>query len=415
MPAYEFGFSDVNPPVHAWACWRVYKMTAPRGGRDRTFLARVFHKLLINFTWWVNRKDVGGKNIFAGGFLGLDNIGVFDRSQPLAGGGVLEQADATAWMAFYCLTMLSIALELAREEPAYEDVASKFFEHFVTIADAINTLGGNGLWDETDGFYYDQLQFDSHTVPLRVRSMVGLLPLIAVEVLEENEMRRLPGFRKRMQWFLENRRDLSRQISYMESRGPGGNDHRLLAIPTRERLARVLRYLFDENEFLSPYGIRSLSKFHQRHPYSCDHDLDQRRVDYEPGESRSGLFGGNSNWRGPIWFPVNYLLVEALERYHHFYGDTFQVECPAGSGRMLNLRQAARDISARLAHLFLPDEQGRIAWQGGRQRFYEDPHWKGLVLFHEFFHGETGWGLGASHQTGWTALVVRCLEDLARG
>ena len=413
IPAYEFAFSDVNPPVHAWACWRVYKVAAPRDGRDRVFLARVFHKLLINFTWWVNRKDVQGKNIFAGGFLGLDNIGLFDRSQPLSGGGALEQADGTAWMAFYCLTMLSMALELAREDPSYEDVASKFFEHFVAIADAINTLGGHGLWNEEDGFYYDQAQFDGVTVPLRVRSLVGLLPLVAVEVLESRTIENLPGFRKRMDWFLENRKDLAGQISYVEPHGDG-NDHRLLAIPTRERLTRVLRYLLDENEFLSPYGIRSLSKYHDQHPYVCERDMDRRRVAYEPGESQSGLFGGNSNWRGPIWFPVNYLLIEALERYHHFYGDSFRVECPTGSGKMLTLCDAAREISRRLGRLFLPDEKGRCPWQGERRQFWEDANLKDLTLFHEYFNGDTGKGLGASHQTGWTALVIRCLEDLEK-
>ncbi|HZT30456.1 MAG TPA: glucosidase [Bryobacteraceae bacterium] len=414
MPAYEFAFSDVNPPVHAWACWRVYKMTAPRGGRDRVFLARVFQKLLINFTWWVNRKDVGGKNIFSGGFLGLDNIGVFDRSQPLRGGGILEQADATAWMAFYCLTMLSIALELARESPEYEDVASKFFEHFVAIADAMNTLGGSGLWDEADGFYYDQLHYDGVNIPLRVRSMVGLLPLIAVEVLDESTMRRLKGFRKRMQWFLENRNDLAWQISYVESHGPDGNDHRLLAIPSRDRLQRVLAYMFDESEFLSPYGLRSLSRFHHEHPFVCQGALENRGVGYEPGESQTELFGGNSNWRGPVWFPVNYLLIEALERYHHFYGEGFRVECPTGSGRMLTLREAARELVWRLTQLFLPGQDGRCPWQGECRNFADDPHWKDLVLFYEYFHGDTGQGLGASHQTGWTALIARCLEDLVK-
>ena len=326
IPAYEFAFGDVNPPVHAWSCWRVYKMTAPPGQRDRLFLSRTFQKLVLNFTWWVNRKDAEGKNIFGGGFLGLDNVGVFDRSKPLPTGGFLEQADGTAWMAFYCNTMLSMALELAQSDPAAEDMASKFFEHFVAIADAINTLGGTGLWDETDGFYYDQLHLDGRNIPLRVRSLVGLMPLIAVEVLEEPTISKLPGFRKRMQWFLEHRKDLAQHISYMESEG--GEDvhgHRLLAIPSRERLERVLRYMLDENEFLSPYGIRSVSKFHEQHPYVFRVGNEEYRVDYIPGESNTGLFGGNSNWRGPIWFPINYLLVEALERYHHFYGNDLRV------------------------------------------------------------------------------------------
>jgi hypothetical protein len=410
IPAYEFAFGDVNPPVHAWACWRVYKMTGPRGGRDRVFLARVFQKLLINFTWWVNRKDVEGQNIFSGGFLGLDNIGVFNRSQPLPGNLHLEQADGTAWMASYCLTMLSMALELAREDPAYEDVASKFFEHFVAIASAMNTLGGNGLWDETDGFYYDQLRVD---VPLRVRSAVGLMPLVAVSVLDDKIIGRLPGFRKRMDWFLNNRKELTDQISYMEQDDGNGHTHRLLAIPSLGRLLRVLKYMLDENEFLSPYGIRSLSKFHQQHPYVLQTDGSEQRVDYEPGESTSGIFGGNSNWRGPVWFPLNYLWVEALERYHHFYGDHLRVECPTGSGRMMNLKEVAGEIMSRLSRIFLPGEDGRSAWQAN-PRYAQDPHWRDLTLFYEYFHADTGHGLGASHQTGWTALVVRSLEDVAR-
>jgi Glycosyl hydrolase family 63 C-terminal domain len=412
-PAYEFAFGDVNPPVHAWACWRVYKMTGPRGGRDRVFLARVFQKLLINFTWWVNRKDVAGQNIFSGGFLGLDNIGVFDRSQPLPGNLVLEQADGTAWMAFYCLTMLSMALELAREDPAYEDVASKFFEHFVAIASAMNSLGGSGLWNEADGFYYDQIRMDGSNFPMRVRSAVGLLPLIAAEVLDEKVIAALPGFRKRMAWFLENRKDLSRQISYMEQDSSTGHSHRLLAIPSRERLLRTLRYMLDENEFLSPYGIRSLSKFHKYHPYILQTDGNERQVDYEPAESTTALFGGNSNWRGPVWFPLNYLWVESLERYHHFYGDNLRVECPTGSGRMLNLQEVAGDLMSRLAHIFLPGKDGRAPWQG-ESRYAQDPYWRDLVLFHEYFHADTGRGLGASHQTGWTSLVIRCLEDMTR-
>jgi hypothetical protein len=414
IPAYEFAFSDVNPPVHAWACWRVYKITGPRGGRDRVFLARVFQKLLINFTWWVNRKDIGGKNIFTGGFLGLDNIGVFDRSKPLPSGETLEQSDGTAWMAFYCLTMLSMALELARDDPAYEDVASKFFEHFVAIADAMNTMGGNGLWDETDGFYYDQLHVDGKNIPLRIRSMVGLIPLFAVEVLEQSVIARLKGFEKRMRWFLENRRDLAPQIAYMEMRGQAPHAHRLLAIPSRERLERVLRCLLDEDEFLSPYGIRSVSRFHRDHPYIFRADGHEGRVEYVAGESGTPLFGGNSNWRGPIWFPLNYLLIEALERYHHFYGDSLRVECPAGSGRLMNLDQVAREITSRLARIFLPAETGKSPWQGDIQRFAADPGWRDLVLFHEYFHGENGRGLGASHQTGWTALIIRCLEDLGK-
>ena len=413
LPAYEFAFDDVNPPVHAWSCWRVYKMTGARDERDRVFLSRTFQKLVINFTWWVNRKDAEGNNIFGGGFLGLDNIGVFDRSKPLPNGGRLEQADGTAWMAFFCNTMLSMALELARDNPATEDMASKFFEHFVAIADAINTLGGSGLWNEEDGFYYDQLKLDGQTTPLRVRSLVGLLPLIAVEVLEQKVIDKLPGFGKRMQWFLDHRKDLCRHIAYMETQA-NDHGHRLLAIPSRERLERVLRYMLDENEFLSPYGIRSVSKIHEQHPYVFDINGEEYRVDYTPGETKTGLFGGNSNWRGPIWFPINYLLVEALERYHHFYGDALKVECPTGSGRVMNLQQVADELRARLSRLFLPDANGRRPCHGNDQRYATDPHWKDLVLFYEHFHGDTGRGLGASHQTGWTALAARCIEDGVR-
>jgi len=413
IPAYEWAFGDVNPPVHAWAAWRVYKITGPRGKRDRVFLARVFQKLLINFTWWVNRKDPEGNNLFAGGFLGLDNIGVFDRSAELPTGGHLEQADGTAWMAFFCATMLSMALELASEDPSYEDVASKFFEHFVSIVDAMNTLGGMGLWNEEDGFYYDQLHLDGQHIPLKVRSMVGLIPLFAVEILEEDVLAKLPGFRRRMQWFLENRSDLAHNISYMACSAESGDSHRLLAIPSRERLEKVLRYLLDEREFLSPYGIRAVSRIHKEQPYVFRIGGMEHRVDYDPAEGTTGLFGGNSNWRGPIWFPVNYLLVEALQRYHHFYGSGLKVECPVGSGRLLNLSEVSREIAERLASCFLPQGNGARPCHGGDSRFARDPHWRDLVLFHEYFHGDTGRGVGASHQTGWTALVVRCLEDLA--
>jgi hypothetical protein len=415
IPAYEFAFGDVNPPVHAWSCWRVYKMTGGRGQRDRVFLSRTFQKLVINFTWWVNRKDAEGKNIFGGGFLGLDNIGVFDRSKPLPTGGQLEQADGTAWMAFFCNTMLSMALELARDNPATEDMASKFFEHFVAIADAINTHGGMGLWDEEDGFYYDQLSLDGRMIPMKVRSLVGLLPLIAVEILEDEVINKLPGFRKRMEWFLSHRKDLAHQITYMATDCREElHGHRLLAIPSRERLERMLRYMLDENEFLSPFGIRSVSKYHERNPYVFHVNGSEYRVDYAPGESNSGLFGGNSNWRGPIWFPINYLLIEALERYHHFYGDALKVECPTGSGHMMNLQQVADELRARLARIFLPDGSGHRPCHGTEGRYAMDPHWKDLVLFYEYFHGDNGRGIGASHQTGWTALVTRCIEDSPR-
>jgi len=409
LPAYEWNFSDVNPPVHAWACWRVYKMTGRRGERDRVFLARVFQKLLVNFTWWVNRKDPDGRHLFAGGFLGLDNIGVFDRSKPLPTGGALEQADGTAWMAFYCGTMLSMALELAEGDPAYEDIASKFFEHFVAIADAMNTLGGTGLWHEEDGFYYDQLLLGGNAVPLRLRSVVGIIPLFAVELIDEDRMRRLPGFAKRTRWFLENRRDLASQISYLDQQG--GSGRYLLAIPSRARLERVLRYVLDEAEFLSRHGVRSLSRAYLERPFVLRAGETEWRVAYTPGDSDSGLFGGNSNWRGPVWFPVNYLLIEALERYHLFYGDTLTLEFPTGSGRRLNLAEIARELARRLVTLFLPNGGGRRPALGMEAKFVSDPHWHDLLWFHEYFHGDTGQGLGASHQTGWTALVTRLMEN----
>ena len=407
IPAYEFAFSDVNPPVHAWAALHVFRST---GGRDHLFLARVFQKLMLNFTWWVNRKDFHGENVFAGGFLGLDNIGVFDRSQDLPTGGHLEQADGTAWMAFYCSTMLSMALELAREDPAYDDMASKFFEHFIAIIDAMNEHGGVGLWDEEDGFYYDHLHVDGRSLPLRLRSLVGLIPLIAVGSLESDVITALPAFRKRMTWFLENRADLAQVITYLDTPSAGeAHGHRLLAIPSRERLIRILGYMLDETEFLSPYGIRSLSKIYRDNPYVFRMNGQEYRVEYLPGESNSGLFGGNSNWRGPVWFPVNYLLIEALERYHHFYGDTLRVECPTGSGKWMDLGEVAREISRRLVRIFLPDGQNGRPCHGGISRFAEDPNWRDLLLFHEYFHGDAGRGIGASHQTGWTALVVNLL------
>jgi hypothetical protein len=411
LPAYEFAFGDVNPPVHAWAAWRVYKISGRSGKRDRDFLESVFQKLLLNFTWWVNRKDVHGKNLFSGGFLGLDNIGVFDRSKPLPTGGTLQQADGTAWMAFYCATMLSMALELARVDgkiyPAYEDMASKFLEHFVQIADAIHTLGGTGLWDEEDGFYYDRIRFDHSSMALKVRSLVGLLPLITVEVFEDETLEMLPGFYKRLVWFRQYRQELPRNITHYEHiRG-----RRLLALPSRERLQRMLRYLLDEDEFLSPPGIRSLSKFHEKHPYEFEVDRTSYRVEYVPGESNTGLFGGNSNWRGPVWLSLTYLFVEAFERYHHFYGDDVRVECPTGSGKFMNLGEVSHELANRLRSIFLKDGIGRRPCHGEDARWITDPHWRELVLFYEYFHGESGKGLGASHQTGWTALAIRLIED----
>ncbi len=409
LPAYEFSFSDVNPPVHAWAAWRVYKIARKLDCPDKIFLESVFHKLLINFTWWVNRKDTEGNNLFSGGFLGLDNIGVFDRSKPLPTGGFLQQADGTAWMAFYCLTMLAIALELAEDNPAYEDMASKFFEHFIGIADAVNTLGGTGLWDEADGFYYDRINFHDDCLPLKSRSLVGLIPLLAVEILQAEKIAKLPGFTKRLNWFLAHRQDLSATTTYFGICPTTG--HRILAIPSRERLERLLHYLLSEDEFLSPFGIRSLSRIHATQPYVLPWGNEFPVVSYVPGDANSKLFGGNSNWRGPIWFPINYLIIEALERYHHFYGDSLTVEYPTGSGTRLNLQQVANDLSRRLSAIFMRNPANVRPCHGDNLRHSVDPHWRDLLLFHEFFHGENGRGLGATHQTGWTALVVRLLEN----
>ncbi len=412
LPAYEWNFSDVNPPVHAWAVWRVYKIADPKGRRDLLFLERAFQKLLLNFTWWVNRKDVEGRHVFGGGFLGLDNIGVFDRSHALPGGGVLHQADGTAWMGFYCLTMLSMALELAIEKPAYEDIASKFFEHFVHITEAMNALGGTGLWDEQDGFYYDKLIVDhDKPIPLRIRSLVGLLPLCAVTVLKQKTINALPGFKKRMDWFLANRPELVEYISVRKFENSKNPVRCLLAIPTEERLRKCLTRMLDSAEFLSDFGIRSLSKAHGEQPFVFTHGGRHNEVSYTPGEATTDMFGGNSNWRGPIWFPTNFLLIEALERYHYFYGDDFTLEHPGGSGVHRTLREIAIDLCDRLISLFLPGENGRRPCFGAATRYAEIPHWQNLLLFHEYFHAETGEGLGASHQTGWTALVVRLIRE----
>jgi hypothetical protein len=411
IPAYEWAFGDVNPPVHAWAVWRVYKIDRRVSGvADRPFLERAFHKLLLNFTWWVNRKDARGNNVFEGGFLGLDNIGVFDRSAPLPGGGHLEQSDGTSWMAMYCLNMLAIALELSAENPAYEDVASKFFEHFVYIARAMNDLGdGLTLWDEADGFYYDVLHMPGDARQLKVRSMVGLIPLFAVETLEPEIVDRLPGFRRRMQWFIDNRPEFRGHVT--TTVGAGGRERRLLSIVQRPQLLRVLGYMLDREEFLSPHGIRALSRWHREHPYVLAIDGTEHRVDYEPGESTTGLFGGNSNWRGPIWFPVNYLLIESLQKFHHFYGDDLKVECPTGSSRLFNLWDVATELSRGLTRLFLRGHNGRRPIYGDCARFQQDPHWRDLILFSECFHGDEGRGIGASHQTGWTGLVAKLIEQ----
>jgi len=413
LPAYEWSFSDVNPPVHAWAAWRVYKIEEKRRGKgDRNFLERVFTKLLLNFTWWVNRKDTDGRNVFEGGFLGLDNIGVFDRSAPLPTGGSIEQSDATSWMGMYCLNMMTIALELGRENPAYEDVASKFFEHFVYIARAMNDIGGTGieLWDSEDGFYYDVLHLpDGQRVPMKVRSLVGLIPLFAVDTLDSEIVDKLPGFKRRMQWFIENRPDLGDHIETTTESDL--TVRRFLSLVNRERLRRTLGYMLDENEFLSPFGIRALSRHHREHPYVLSLSGTEHRIDYEPAESSSGLFGGNSNWRGPLWFPMNFLIIESLQKFHYFLGDTFKVECPTGSGQLLTLWEVAAELSRRLIRIFLRDANGRRPVYGSTEKFQTDPHWRDLMLFYEYFHGDNGAGIGASHQTGWTGLVAKLIQQ----
>ncbi|MFM8219627.1 MAG: MGH1-like glycoside hydrolase domain-containing protein, partial [Planctomycetaceae bacterium] len=406
LPAYEWNLGDVNPPVHAWAAWRVFQIDRKqRGDRgDIDFLERIFHKLMLNFTWWVNRKDATGRNIFQGGFLGLDNIGVFNRSDPLPTGGFINQADGTSWMAMYCLNLMRIALELALSNRVYEDVATKFFEHFLHIAQAMTSLGGpatGGLWDPTDEFYYDALQLPhGQSIMLRVRSMVGLIPLFAVETLEPEILYKLPDFHRRLRWFLSNRPDLAHLVSRWNE--PGRGERRLLSLLRGSRMKRLLRRMLDESEFLSAYGVRSLSKHHERHPYTFDCEGNRLTVAYVPGESDSGLFGGNSNWRGPIWMPVNYLLIESLQKFHHYYGEDFLIECPTGSGTMLTIAQVADELARRLTRLFLRDEKGRRPSFGDHPKLQHDPHFRDHLLFHEYFHGDTGRGLGAAHQTGWT-------------
>jgi hypothetical protein len=410
IPAYEWRFCDVNPPVHAWACWRVFQIDRRLSGKaDHGFLERVFHKLLMNFTWWVNRKDSAGHNVFEGGFLGLDNIGVFDRSAPLPTGGVTEQSDATAWMGLYCLNMLKMAMELATVNSTYEDIASKFFEHFVYIAYAMNQLGGGGLWDELDGFYYDSLCLpgSKEAFLLRIRSFVGLMPLFAVETVDMDAMLRLRGFLKRTLWFVENRWDL---VSGMASTtAPGIEDRRLFSVVPPDRLLRVLKVMLDENEFLSPYGLRSMSRFHQHHPFILNVQGSEYRVDYEAAESATSMFGGNSNWRGPVWLPLNFLMIESLQKYDYYYGEKLKVECPTGSGRRMTLGEVAADLSRRLVRLFLVDAKGHRPCFGDSDLLQHDPHFRDYLLFHEYFHADTGKGLGASHQTGWTALVAKLI------
>ena len=414
LPAYEWAFSDVNPPVHAWACMRVYQIDAKQTGvPDRDFLESVFHKLLINFTWWVNRKDAKGRNIFEGGFLGLDNISVFDRSAPLPTGGFLSQSDGTAWMGFYCLSMLTIALELAKENAVYEDVAAKFFEHFLRIAHAMNDIGqlGHGLWDDEDGLFYDALNLpDGQVIPLKVRSLVGLMPLIAVSTLEADIYERMPRFARRMEWFLHHRPEVAGDIADLHEHGC--EKRMLLSFLSREKLERLLAHVLDEDGFLSEHGVRSVSKFHEAHPYVFHVNGDEAfSVAYEPAESRSGLFGGNSNWRGPVWFPINYLLIEALQRYDYFYDGEFKVAFPTGSDTKLTLWEVAAELSRRLTGLFLRDEDGKRPVFGAQTRLQTDPAWRDYLLFYEYFHGDNGAGLGASHQTGWTGLVAKLLQQ----
>jgi hypothetical protein len=411
MPAYEWAFDDVNPPVHAWAAWRVYQIDRKQSGEgDTEFLEKVFHKMLLNFTWWVNQKDRDGHNIFQGGFLGLDNIGVFDRSQELPTGGHLEQADGTAWMGMFCLNMLAMALELAKTKPAYEDVATKFFEHFVYIAHSINdACGGDGLWDPDDGFYYDTVHCPSgEMIPLEIRSFVGLIPLFAVETLEKDQLEDLPDFRRRMKWFMEERPELMQHLTL----DAGGTDkpRMLLSLVDEDRLRRILDRMLDPDQFLSDYGLRALSKEHEEHPFTFNADGQTFTVTYEPAESRSGLFGGNSNWRGPVWFPVNYLMIESLQKFDHYYKDDLTVEMPESDGPE-PLWNVAGHLSRRLVRIFENDDDGDRPVFGGDRLFQDDPHWQDYPLFYEYFHGDNGAGLGASHQTGWTALVAKLIQQ----
>jgi hypothetical protein len=420
LPAYEWAFDDVNPPVHAWAAWRVFqidrKQRRERSGNaaepgDLLFLERVFHKLLLNFTWWVNRKDPDGRNIFQGGFLGLDNIGVFDRSKPLPTGGYINQADGTSWMAMYSLNLMRIALSLARHDKAYEDIATKFFEHFLYIAQAMNNIGdeGIGLWDEQDEFYYDVLNLpDGRKVPLKARSMVGLIPLFAVETLEPQMLKDLPEFAARLEWFLANRPELASLVSRWNE--PGVGERRMLSLLRGHRMKCLLRRMLDETEFLSDHGVRALSKAHEREPYCFRTDGQSLEVSYWPGESQGGIFGGNSNWRGPIWMPMNFLIIEALQKFHHYYGDDFRIEYPVHSGKSVTILEVANELSRRLSRIFLRDQNGRRAVFGDNTKFQNDPHFRDYILFHEYFHGDNGRGCGASHQTGWTGLIAKILQ-----
>jgi hypothetical protein len=430
IPAYEWNFGDTNPPVHAWAVWRVFQIDRKKrraqnqkDSGDLVFLERAFLKLLLNFTWWVNRKDKHGRNLFQGGFLGLDNIGSFDRDLVLPDGAYLSQSDGTAWMAMYSLNLMRIALELAQHDPAFEHVATKFFEHFLYIAQAMTAMGEKavGLWDEQDGFYYDVLNLaDGEAIPLRVRSMVGLIPLFAVETLEPKLLAKVPNFQRRMDWFLEHRPDMASLVSRWSV--PGSGERRLLSLLRGHRMKALLKRMLDPGEFLSDYGVRALSRYHREHPFSYWSPVlgELLSVDYEPAESRSRLFGGNSNWRGPVWFPANFLIIESLQKFHHYYGDDFKIECPTGSGQFRTIDQVAEELARRLASIFLMDQAGARPVNALYPKFQQDPNFRDYILFYEYFDGEIGRGVGASHQTGWTGIIAKLLQprygySLARG
>jgi hypothetical protein len=415
LPAYEWDFGDTNPPVHAKVTWEIYNAdkVANNGKGDIYFLERIFHRLMMNFTWWVNRKDAAGNNVFEGGFLGLDNIGVFDRNTRLPFGEHLEQADGTSWMAMYSLNMLHIAAELALVNKAYADIASKFFEHFIYIANAMSNLGNNneGLWDDEDGFFYDQIRLpDNSTQKMRIRSVVGLSPLFATILLEEKDITDNPIFRGRMDWFSKNRPDLAGLVSrWNETKTPGKH---MISLLRGYRMKCLLKYMLDENEFLSDYGIRSVSKYHLEHPYSVSVNGVEFTIKYTPAESDSGLFGGNSNWRGPIWMPINYMIIESLQRYYQYYGDDFKIECPTNSGNFMNLNDVAQELYSRVSKIFLRDSTGRRPVFGSYEKFQYDAAFKDNILFHEYFDGDNGRGVGASHQTGWTGLIAVCLHRI---
>lgn len=411
LPAYEWNFSDVNPPVHAWAAWRVYKIDQKLQGKsDTDFLERVFHKLLLNFTWWVNKKDYDGRNIFQGGFLGLDNIGVFNRSTEFTSGERIDQSDGTSWMAMFSLNMLRISLELSKTKSIYQDLATKFFEHFLYIAQSMTNMGGEGigLWDEEDGFYYDNLHINDSVFPLKVRSMVGLIPLFAVEVLEPELMNLTPEFNTRLNWFLTNKPEMASLVSRWNEKGSG--ERTLLSLLRGHRMKKLLKRMLDETEFLSDYGVRALSKYYDQNPYEINVLGINHEVKYTPAESNISLYGGNSNWRGPIWFPVNFLIIESLYRFHHYYGDDFQIECPTNSGKFVSIKDAADELANRLSKIFLRDENGLRPVFGNNNKFQNDLHFKDYLLFNEYFHGDNGSGLGASHQTGWTGLIAKILQ-----